>query len=45
VGLTGLLLYEESIVGKWLGMLKEIATQIKRVAFIASPKSQSIIIF
>jgi putative tryptophan/tyrosine transport system substrate-binding protein len=36
--LTGLLLYEESIVGKWLGMLKEIAPQTKRVAFIASPK-------
>jgi putative ABC transport system substrate-binding protein len=36
--LTGLLLYEESIVGKWLGMLKEIAPQTKRVAFIANPK-------
>jgi putative ABC transport system substrate-binding protein len=36
--LTGLLLYEESIVGKWLGMLKEIAPQMKRVAFIANPK-------
>jgi putative tryptophan/tyrosine transport system substrate-binding protein len=34
--LTGLLLYEESIVGKWLGMLKEIAPQMKRVAFIAA---------
>jgi putative ABC transport system substrate-binding protein len=37
--LTGLLLYEESIVGKWLGMLKEIAPQIKRVAFIANPNA------
>jgi putative tryptophan/tyrosine transport system substrate-binding protein len=36
--LTGLLLYEESIVGKWLWMLKEIAPQMKRVAFIANPK-------
>jgi len=36
--LTGLLLYEESIVGKWLGMLKEIAPQTKRVALIANPK-------
>jgi putative ABC transport system substrate-binding protein len=36
--LTGWLLYEESIVGKWLGMLKEIAPQMKRVAFIANPK-------
>ena len=35
---TGLLAYEESIVGKWLGMLKEIAPQMKRVAFIANPK-------
>jgi putative tryptophan/tyrosine transport system substrate-binding protein len=37
--LTGLLLYEESIVGKWLGMLKEIAPQMKRVAFIANPNA------
>jgi ABC-type uncharacterized transport system substrate-binding protein len=37
--LTGLLLYEESIVGKWLGMLKESAPQMKRVAFIATPTS------
>jgi putative ABC transport system substrate-binding protein len=36
--LTGWLLYEESIVGKWLGMLKEIAPQMKRVAFIANPQ-------
>jgi ABC-type uncharacterized transport system substrate-binding protein len=36
--LTGLLLYEESIVGKWLRMLKEIAPQMQRVAFIANPK-------
>jgi ABC-type uncharacterized transport system substrate-binding protein len=35
--LTGLLLYEGSIVGKWLGMLKEIAPQIRRVAFVANP--------
>jgi len=39
--LTGLLLYEESIVGKWLGILKEIAPQIKRVAFIANPKASA----
>ena len=37
--LTGLLAYEESIVGKWLGMLKEIAPQMKRVAFIANPEA------
>jgi putative tryptophan/tyrosine transport system substrate-binding protein len=39
--LTGLLLYEESIVGKWLGMLKEIAPQTKRVAFIGNPKASA----
>jgi putative ABC transport system substrate-binding protein len=36
--LTGLLLYEESIVGKWLEMLKEIAPHMARIAFIANPK-------
>jgi putative ABC transport system substrate-binding protein len=36
--LTGLLLYEESIVGKWLGMLKEIAPHMTRAAFVANPK-------
>jgi putative tryptophan/tyrosine transport system substrate-binding protein len=36
--LTGLLLYEDSIVGKWLGMLKEIAPRTEHVAFIANPK-------
>lgn len=35
---TGLLLYEQSIVGKWLSMLKEIAPQTARVAFISNPK-------
>jgi len=39
--LTGLLLHEESIVGKWLGMLKKIAPQIKRVAFIANPEANT----
>ena len=37
--LTGLLLYEEGIVGKWLGMLKEIAPRTERVAFISNPKT------
>ena len=36
--LTGLLLYEQSIMGKWLGMLKEIAPQITRAAFIGNSK-------
>lgn len=35
---TGLLLYEESIAGKWLGMLKEISPRLTRAALIANPK-------
>jgi len=37
--LTGVLFYEESITGKWLAMLKEIAPQLTRVALIANPKT------
>jgi ABC-type uncharacterized transport system substrate-binding protein len=33
--LTGFLLYEASVVGKWLAMLKEIAPRLERVAFVA----------
>jgi ABC-type uncharacterized transport system substrate-binding protein len=36
--LTGLLLYEEGIAGKWLAMLKEIAPGLSRAALIANPK-------
>ena len=36
--LTGLLLYEEGITGKWLAMLKEIAPGLSRTALIANPK-------
>jgi putative ABC transport system substrate-binding protein len=36
--LTGLLMYEESIVGKWLSMLKEIAPRMTRAAFMANPR-------
>jgi len=36
--LTGLLMYEASIVGKWLAMLKEIAPRMARAAFVANPK-------
>ena len=39
--LTGLLLYEETIVGKWLALLKEIAPRTARVAFIANPKVET----
>ncbi len=36
---TGMLLYEQSIAGKWLEMLKEIAPRLARAAFLANPKS------
>ena len=36
---TGLLLYEDGITGKWLGMLKEIAPRLARAADIANPKA------
>jgi putative ABC transport system substrate-binding protein len=36
--LTGLQMYEASIVGKWLSMLKEIAPHMTRAAFVANPK-------
>jgi len=35
---TGLLLYEESIAGKWLGMLKEISPPLIRAAQVGNPK-------
>jgi putative ABC transport system substrate-binding protein len=37
--LTGLLLYEASITGKWLAMLREIAPGLTRAAFMANPKT------
>jgi len=37
--LTGLLLYEKGITGKWLAMLKEIAPHVKRAALVADPKT------
>jgi putative ABC transport system substrate-binding protein len=36
---TGFMLYEEGITGKWLGMLKEIAPSLVRVALVANPGS------
>jgi len=36
---TGFLLYEASITGKWLAMLKEIAPNVARVALVANPKT------
>jgi putative ABC transport system substrate-binding protein len=37
--ITGFLLYEDGIVGKWLAMLKEIAPALTRAALIASPRN------
>jgi putative tryptophan/tyrosine transport system substrate-binding protein len=37
--LTGQMSYEESIVGKWLSMLKEIAPDVMRAALIGNPKT------
>jgi putative ABC transport system substrate-binding protein len=36
--LTGLLLFESSLMGKWIGMLKEIAPLLQRVAVLYNPK-------
>lgn len=36
---TGFLFYEDSITGKWLGMLKEIAPNLMRAAVVANPKA------
>jgi putative ABC transport system substrate-binding protein len=35
--LTGLVLFEGSVMGKWLGMLKEIAPRVERVAVLHNP--------
>jgi ABC-type uncharacterized transport system substrate-binding protein len=37
--ITGFLFYEDSIAGKWLGMLKEIASNLMRAAVVANPKA------
>ena len=37
--LTGVLLYEAGITGKWLAMLKEIAPRLVRTALIGNPKT------
>jgi putative ABC transport system substrate-binding protein len=37
--LTGLLLYEDGITGKWFAMLKEIAPRLERAALVANPKT------
>ena len=37
--ITGFMVFEPSIVGKWLEMLKEIAPQTKRAALLGNPKT------
>src|SRR5207245_4211627 len=37
--ITGVMLYEPSVTGKWLAMLKEIAPSLVRAAFVANPKT------
>ena len=37
--ITGFLLFESSITGKWLGMLKEVAPDLSRAALVTNPKS------
>src|SRR5262245_48510928 len=37
--LTGMMLYEEGIAGKWLAMLKEIAPNLSRAALLANRRS------
>ena len=37
--LTGVLLYEAGIVGKWLALLKEIAPRLRRAALVGNPKT------
>jgi putative ABC transport system substrate-binding protein len=35
--ITGVMLYEPSVTGKWLSMLKEIAPELARAAFVVNP--------
>jgi putative tryptophan/tyrosine transport system substrate-binding protein len=37
--LTGLTMYEASVSGKYLSMLKEIEPQLTHIAFVANPKT------
>lgn len=37
--LTGLLLFESGIVGKWLALLKEVAPRLERAALVFNPKT------
>jgi putative ABC transport system substrate-binding protein len=37
--ITGFMVYEPSVVGKWLAMLKEIAPHLSRAALVGNPKT------
>jgi putative ABC transport system substrate-binding protein len=37
--ITGVMLYEASVSGKWLAMLKEVAPRVDRAAFVINPKT------
>ena len=37
--ITGVMLYEASVTGKWLAMLKEMAPRLERAAFVINPKT------
>jgi putative ABC transport system substrate-binding protein len=37
--ITGVMQYEASVTGKWLAMLKEIAPQLTRAAFVTNPNT------
>jgi putative tryptophan/tyrosine transport system substrate-binding protein len=37
--ITGVMLFEASVTGKWLAMLKEIAPRLERAAFVVNPKT------
>jgi putative tryptophan/tyrosine transport system substrate-binding protein len=37
--LTGLLLFEASVTGKWLSMLREVAPSLSRVTLVINPKT------
>jgi putative ABC transport system substrate-binding protein len=43
--LTGLMSFEAGIVGKWLGMLKEITPDLRRAALIGNPKTTAFVHF
>jgi putative tryptophan/tyrosine transport system substrate-binding protein len=37
--ITGVMLFEATVTGKWLAMLKEIAPRLERAAFVMNPKT------